>query len=107
MFNATDIMPDLGLYQSRYVADNEAIYDYYAGKRYSFSELYARAERVAAFFTEVLKLKKGDRVAFCSENSMPFLDVFFSGYKTGIIMTSYNYMLGIKELSDTIELEDP
>ncbi|MDR1028127.1 MAG: acyl--CoA ligase, partial [Clostridiales Family XIII bacterium] len=107
MTTRTDVTPNLCMDQARYAANKEAVYDYDAGKRYSFAELHERAERVAAFLTEELHLKKGDRVAFLSENAMPFLDVFFSGYKTGVIMTSFNCMLGAEEILRTVELEDP
>ena len=105
--NILSVMPDLGSYLARYIGNKEAVYDYASGKHYTFSQLHSRAKCAAEFFTEKLKLKKGDRVAFCSENAAPFLDVFFSGYKTGIIMTTYNYLLGNCEISDLIERERP
>ena len=107
MKNVPSIMPDLGSYLARYSGNKEAAYDYATGERYTFAQLHLRAMSVAEFFTKKLKLKKGDRVAFCSENAIPFLDVFFAGYKTGVIMTSYNYWLGKYEISTLVKRERP
>ncbi|WKY47531.1 class I adenylate-forming enzyme family protein [Eubacteriaceae bacterium ES3] len=87
--------------------EQEAVYDYESGKRYSYQDLARRSDCLAWFLTETLGLKKGDRVGLCANNSIGYIDVFFAACKTGIILTSYNCLLRVEELQNMIESEDP
>ncbi|MDR3364017.1 MAG: AMP-binding protein [Clostridiales Family XIII bacterium] len=100
-------IPDLYRFRARQSGGKEAVYDYAGQKRYTYDELYARAEKLGAFLTEVLKLRKGDRVAFVSQNAVPFIDCFFMSYRTGIIMTAYNCMMGGIVLDRLVSAEGP
>ncbi len=101
------LMPDIFAQRARSTGNSEAVYDYDANKRYTFKEMDRRATSLAAFLTEEIGLKKGDRVAFVCENNIAFLDAFFATYKTGIIMTTYNCMMGKTSLLALAENEDP
>lgn len=98
---------DLFSFQARWNASKEAIYDCDADKRYTFQELDQRAERLARFLVGRLGLKKGDCVAFCARNAMAYFDMFFAARKTGIIITTYNYMLKPAELAGLMDSEQP
>ncbi|MDR1321559.1 MAG: AMP-binding protein [Gracilibacteraceae bacterium] len=98
---------DLGRFRATCSGRREAVCDFDTGRRYTFAELDRRADSMAAFLTEVTGLRAGDRVAFCSENNVAFLDAFLMSYKTGIIITSYNCMMGKKELLSLVAQETP
>ncbi|MDR1070100.1 MAG: acyl--CoA ligase, partial [Gracilibacteraceae bacterium] len=98
---------DLGRFRATCSGGMEAVCDFDTGRRYTFADLDRRAESMAAFLTEVTGLRRGDRVAFCSENNVAFLDAFLMSYKTGIIITSYNCMMGKKELIRLVAQETP
>jgi fatty-acyl-CoA synthase len=66
-----------------------------------------RALRLASYLVNELGLKKGDRAAFLSENNIAFLDAFFMGCKTGIIITTYNYLLSSNEILNFLRAEEP
>jgi fatty-acyl-CoA synthase len=100
-------VPDLYGFRARQSGGKEAVYDYAGQKRYTYGELYERAGKLGAFLTEVLKLRKGDRVAFVSQNAVPFIDCFFMSYRTGIIMTAYNCMMGGTVLARLVGAEEP
>ena len=98
---------DFFSYQAKWNATKEAIYDCDAEKRYTFQDLDQRSEQLARFLVGSLGLRKGDCVAFCSRNSMAHFDMFFAARKTGIIITTYNYMLRPAELSQLMNNERP
>lgn len=100
-------MTNMCSHRARISGSREAIYDYDKNIHYTYADLDDRSERLAAFLVEKLGLRKGDRVAFCSENTVAWIDAFFSSYRTGIIMTSYNCMMGKKNLTYLIEKETP
>lgn len=100
-------VPDLAYYRARISGRREAVFDYDSKRGYTYAQIQQRASILAAFLLEELGLKKGDRIAFCSENSIAFIDAFFMSYKTGIIMTSYNYKMGKKEIAVLLDKETP
>lgn len=97
----------MGKYRVRFSGKHEAIYDFDTGKHYTYSEMDKRSDKLAWFLTEKLGLKKGDRIGFCATNSVAFFDAFYTTYKTGIIITTYNCLLREKELFSIIENEAP
>lgn len=85
----------------------EAVYDYDAGRHYSYRQMEERSQRLSRYLIEELKLKKGDCIAFCSANTTAFLDALVSGYRTGIIITTYNPRLTKDELLELVKKETP
>lgn len=100
-------MMDLAAYRARTSGQREAVLDYDRGIRYTYQQMQERACRLANYLTGTLGLKKGDCIAFCSSNAMAFLDAFFSGFKTGIIVTTYNPKLHPRELTAMMQNEKP
>lgn len=98
---------NMGKYRVRFSGKHEAIFDYDAGKRYTYSDLDERSDKLAWFLVHTLKLKKGDRIGFCATNSVAFFDAYYASFKTGIIITTYNCLLREKELFSLIENEAP
>lgn len=94
-------------YRTRFSKGCEAIYDFETGKHYSYEDMDERSDKLAWFLTKKLGLKKGDRIGFCAINDVAFFDAFFATFKTGIIITTYNFLLREKELFSLIENEDP
>jgi len=79
--------------------DREALYDMHTGKRHTFAELNARANRAANFMRQHYKVQKGDRVSILAQNSLPFIDLLFGLGKIGAIFAPLNYRLAARELS--------
>ncbi|WP_303868356.1 class I adenylate-forming enzyme family protein [Acetobacterium wieringae] len=100
-------VPDFAFYRARTSGRREAVFDYDNKRSYTYAEIEKRSNCLAFFLLEELGLRKGDRIAFCAENSIAFIDAFFMSCKTGIILTSYNYMLGRNELNILLEKETP
>lgn len=98
---------DFFQFQTRWNEKKEAIYDSDANIRYTYRDLDERAERLACFLVGELGLKKGDCVAFCARNSIAHFDMFYAAWKTGIIITTYNYMLKPVEILALMEQEKP
>jgi len=98
---------NMGKYRVRFSGKHEAIYDYDTGAHYTYSDMDARSDKLAWFLVEKMGLKKGDRIGFCATNSVAFFDAFYTTYKTGIIITTYNCLLREKELFSLISNEEP
>jgi len=97
----------MGKYRVRFSGKHEAIYDFDTGKHYTYSDMDRRSDKLAWFLIEKLGLKKGDRIGFCATNSVAFFDAFYTTFKTGIIITTYNCLLREKELFSLIRNEEP
>lgn len=106
MFDSETLF-NLGKDRMRFSEKQEAIYDYFRNERYTYKDLDTRSDKLAWFLTNKLGLAKGDRIGFCASNSVAFFDAYFSTYKTGIIITTYNCCLRAKELMVMIENESP
>lgn len=90
-----------------FLGDKTAVYDFDSKKKYSYTMLDQRSDRVAAYLTKVMGVKKGDRVSICALNRVEFFDLFFAAYKTGIILSTYNGKLMDWELARLIHNETP
>jgi len=106
LFDSTTLFY-LGKDRVRFSGKHEAIYDYIMDEHYTYCDLDTRSDKLSWFLTKKLGLSKGDRIGFCSSNSIAFFDAYFSSYKTGIIVTTYNCLLHAKELLPMIENETP
>ncbi len=92
-----------------YTPDSMAVID--AGKvphrAFTFSELNARANRLANWLRDGAGIHKGDRVAILAMNGVEFLDTFFACGKLGAIMVPFNWRLNTRELLTLIDQTTP
>lgn len=71
------------------------------GRRYTFSDLNRRANRLAHAM-EKLGVRPGDRVGFVGENGAEHFDLFFGLGKIGGILVTINYRLSPSEVAAII-----
>ena len=91
----------------RFSSEHEAIFDYDTGKGYTYGDMETRSDKLAHFLVNVLGLQKGDRIGFCAVNHVAMFDAWFTTFKTGIIITTYNCLLKETELLTLIDNEAP
>lgn len=103
----SDTLRNMGRYRVPFSGKHEAIYDYDNGKHYTYADMDVRSDKLAWFLTHELGMKKGDRMGFCATNAVAFFDAYYTTFKTGIIITTYNCLLREKELFSLIENEEP
>ncbi len=92
---------NLGLFLAKRAYLNpslEAFVDTHSGRRFSFAELDARANRTANFLASELGVRKGDRVALLLMNSPEFMESFFAIAKLGAVCVPLNWRLVPAEL---------
>jgi fatty-acyl-CoA synthase len=77
----------------------EALYDATENRRFTYSELDERANRVGTYLTEKLGLQQGDVVSFLSRNRVEPIDLYFATGKIGLILAPLSYRLGAPELN--------
>lgn len=106
MYDSETLM-NMGKYRARFSGNRDAIYDYDNGIHYSYNDMETRSDKLAWFLTKELGLKKGDRIGFCATNSVAFFDAYYTTFKTGIIVTTYNCLLRESELFALIDNEEP
>jgi O-succinylbenzoate-CoA ligase len=78
--------------------NKEAIYDEQAGRRLTYGELNARANRCGNGISK-LGLGKGDRLALLAHNCHEFAESFFGPTKSGKVIMPLNWRLTADELS--------
>lgn len=92
--------------RARLTPDREALVelslDGSAPRRFSYAALNGRAERTSRLLTEVLGLRKGDRVALLCGNRAEFLDVFFAAGKCGVIVVPLSTRATVHELAGIV-----
>lgn len=76
----------------------EAFVDTHSGRRFTFAEQNACANRSANFLARELRVKKGERVALLLMNGPEFLESFFAIAKLGAICVPLNWRLVADEL---------
>lgn len=81
----------------------ECILDPHTNVRYNYAQVDDRACRVATFLVDSLGIKKGDRIALVSRNSVESVDLFFACAKIGAILCPLSYRLQKPELKDLLE----
>jgi len=92
-----------------YTPDVLAVVD--AGKTphrtFTYSELNARADRLANWLRDGAGVGKGDRVAILALNGVEFLDTFFACGKLGAILVPINWRLHWREISALLDKTTP
>jgi len=76
--------------------DNEALFDVWASKRFTYAELNDRTNQVVNAISPMVK--KGDRVALLMMNSHEFISAFFAIAKLGAVVVPLNWRLVPDEL---------
>lgn len=76
--------------------DNEALFDVWANKRFTYAELNDRTNQVVNAISPIVK--KGDRVALLMMNSHEFISAFFAIAKLGAVVVPLNWRLVPDEL---------
>src|SRR3712207_6269695 len=74
----------------------------YGDRRYSYSELEERVNRLASRLRDA-GLGKGDRVAFLCPNTPPMLEAHFAVPAAGLVLVAINTRLGKDEVSYIVE----
>ena len=70
----------------------EALVDEAAGRRFTYAELDARADRTAHVLIE-RGLRKGDRVAVLLPNCHQFVEVFYGAARAGLVVVPLNWRI--------------
>jgi len=89
---------DLLSSRARLTPDREALLYTHTGKRFTYAQLNARANRAANFLRERCGVQKGDRVSILANNSVIYLDLFYGVAKIGAIFAPLNWRLTAREL---------
>jgi fatty-acyl-CoA synthase len=74
----------------------------YGGRRYSYSELEERVNRLASRLRDS-GLRKGERVAFLCPNTPPMLEGHFAVPAAGLVLVAINTRLGRDEVTYIVE----
>lgn len=94
-------------FRARTSPRKEAIYDLDNDVRYTFADLDERADILANYLVDSLKLAKGDRIAFLSRNRIELFDACYAAGKTGGVLVPYNARLSVDELAQLVNSEQP
>jgi fatty-acyl-CoA synthase len=77
-----------------------------SGRRYTYAELNARANRLANWM-RALGVSRGDRVSILAHNGLAYLDLFYGLAKIGAIFAPLNWRLVARELTYIVNDNDP
>ena len=75
-----------------------ALKDGESGRAFSYSELYEKACRCAAYLRKEFQIKKGDRVAVIAQNELEYIVLFFALQRLGAILVPVNFRLTEREV---------
>ncbi len=86
--------------------DHTAVVDSTTGTRITFSQLLARVVRLANGLSSA-GLKKGDRIAVLSMNSIEYFEVYYACAMAGFVAQPINWRLSAEEIVRIIEDGEP
>ncbi|MEJ5224326.1 MAG: long-chain fatty acid--CoA ligase [Anaerolineales bacterium] len=84
-----------------------ALVELETGRRFTYAELNARANRVANFMRDILGVQPGDRVSILAKNSVVYIDLFYGLPKIGAIFAPFNWRLTSHELTYMVNDLEP
>ncbi|WP_203554056.1 AMP-binding protein [Bacillus sp. B15-48] len=87
--------------------NRQALIDIPNDRRMNYGTLDDRVRRVANGYMNDLALKKGDRVAVISKNSIEYIENYFACARVGLIIQPLNWRLGTTELSRILKDAKP
>lgn len=67
------------------------------GKTLSYRELKTQSDHMARYFTQVLALKKGDRIAIMMPNLLQYLIAMYAAFEAGLIVVNVNPLYTVPE----------
>ncbi|KAJ6484986.1 hypothetical protein C8R47DRAFT_1217036 [Mycena vitilis] len=70
----------------------------YENQRYTYKEVFERTLKAAAIFSDVYRVKKGDRVGICSRNYPEYLVAFYAAHLIGAVAVLTNAWLPLEPL---------
>jgi fatty-acyl-CoA synthase len=88
---------DLLTNRARLTPDREAMLMLPDGRRYTYGELNARANRLANWMRE-LGVEQGDRVSILAHNGIEYIDLSYGLARIGAILAPLNWRLVAREL---------
>lgn len=77
-------------------ADSPSASNY--GKTLTYRQLKTYVDHMASYFSQVLKLKKGDRVAIMMPNVLQYLIAMYGAFEAGLIVVNVNPLYTTPEL---------
>ena len=87
---------------SQYAPNRIAIHCADTGKKLSYAEFFLRTVQLAKFLQNNHQIKKGDRVAVLSANTIEFFPLFFAVQRLGAILVPINFRLAVPEVSQIL-----
>jgi fatty-acyl-CoA synthase len=78
--------------------DKLAMVDAHSGRKLTYAQFNARANRLASFFKDTLGIQQGDRVSILAQNSSDYYEALFACGKLGAILNTLNWRLAVPEL---------
>ena len=98
---------DLLTHRALLTPEREALVELASGRRYTFADLNARANRLAHFLRDRLGVEKGDRVSILAHNSVAYIDLFYAVGKIGAVLVPLNWRLAGRELAYIVDFSQP
>ena len=78
--------------------DRLAQVDLASGRQFTYAEMNARANRLAAFLRDEMSIEPGDRVSILAKNSTDYFEHLFACGRIGAILNTLNWRLAVPEL---------
>ncbi|MGH2523074.1 MAG: class I adenylate-forming enzyme family protein, partial [Anaerolineales bacterium] len=93
----------------RYWPEALAVVDVVKGDagRFTYRQMNARANRLANWLREVVRVGRGDRVGLLAMNGVEYLDAFFACGKLGAVFVPFNWRSHWRELVELIHQTTP
>ena len=82
--------------------ERTALYEPDTGRRLSYRDLDARAERAAALLTDELGIEAREPVCLLSRNRLEAVDLYLACGKTGVVLAPLSHRLAQRELNDLV-----
>lgn len=103
MLHAADLLSN----RAGLTPDRVGLVELETGRRFTYAQLNARANRMANFMRERLGVQAGDRVSILAKNSVVYVDLLFGLPKIGAIFAPFNWRLTAYELAYQVNDLEP
>lgn len=85
----------------------DAIIDYESGRRRSFGDLENRVRRIGAGVEKEFGLRRGDKIAVLSRNSLEYMEILLACAAHGFLLQAMNWRLSVNELGEILKVDPP
>lgn len=92
---------------AKYTPKRLFLREYHTQKEWNYKQFNERANSLANYFVNEIKLRKGDRVAVYSKNRAEYVLIFTACIKAGLILVPLNFRLTPRELDILINDAEP